>query len=115
VALAVPLFVALLLCLHLYNIKVERAIEKRHGDFANVSAQIEHTMAGVNNLFTAMFNLYQQPKPHLADSTMPRTEEHTSELQSPDKLVCHLQLEKKKKKNKKQEKKKKKKKKITTK
>ncbi|MGP4985740.1 ATP-binding protein [Pseudoalteromonas nigrifaciens] len=71
VALAVPLFVALLLCLHLYNIKVERAIEKRHGDFANVSAQIEHTMAGVNNLFTAMFNLYHQPKPHLADSTMP--------------------------------------------
>src|SRR5947208_13375486 len=33
-----------------------------------------------------------------------RSEEHTSELQSPDHLVCRLLLEKKKKKNKKQEK-----------
>src|SRR5258708_16990681 len=31
-----------------------------------------------------------------------RSEEHTSELQSPDHLVCRLLLEKKKKKNKKQ-------------
>src|SRR5258708_31217446 len=30
----------------------------------------------------------------------PRSEEHTSELQSPDHLVCRLLLEKKKKKNK---------------
>src|SRR5947208_10146764 len=32
-----------------------------------------------------------------------RSEEHTSELQSPDHLVCRLLLEKKKKKNKKQQ------------
>src|SRR5438552_18242160 len=31
-------------------------------------------------------------------SRMPRSEEHTSELQSPDHLVCRLLLEKKKKK-----------------
>src|SRR5438552_10120966 len=33
----------------------------------------------------------------------PRSEEHTSELQSPDHLVCRLLLEKKKKKKKKQQ------------
>src|SRR5215467_9935892 len=47
--------------------------------------------------------------------TSSRSEEHTSELQSPCNLVCRLLLEKKKKKKKKQtiNKKKKKKKKIT--
>src|SRR5260363_461642 len=44
-----------------------------------------------------------------------RSEEHTSELQSPDHLVCRLLLEKKKKKKKKNKKNKKKKKKQTTK
>src|SRR5215216_7214960 len=39
----------------------------------------------------------------------PRSEEHTSELQSPDHLVCRLLLEKKKKKKKKKKTKKKKK------
>src|SRR5258708_17597008 len=32
----------------------------------------------------------------LRTSTLPRSEEHTSELQSPDHLVCRLLLEKKK-------------------
>src|SRR5438552_18914923 len=36
----------------------------------------------------------------LADGTVERSEEHTSELQSPDHLVCRLLLEKKKKKKK---------------
>src|SRR5258708_32653332 len=36
-----------------------------------------------------------------ADDDAPRSEEHTSELQSPDHLVCRLLLEKKKKKYKK--------------
>src|SRR5947208_5544639 len=35
---------------------------------------------------------------HLARLSLPRSEEHTSELQSPDHLVCRLLLEKKKKK-----------------
>mgnify|MGYP000754624514 CR=1 FL=1 len=44
-----------------------------------------------------------------------RSEEHTSELQSPDHLVCRLLLEKKKKQKKKNKQKKKKKKKKYTK
>src|SRR5947208_8427210 len=45
-----------------------------------------------------------RPRPHLASETrrklgpqslVPRSEEHTSELQSPDHLVCRLLLEKK--------------------
>ncbi|WP_372762656.1 ATP-binding protein [Pseudoalteromonas sp.] len=71
VALAVPLFVAFLLCLHLYNIKVERAIEKRHADFANVAAQVEHTMAGINDLFSTMFTLYHQSNQHQRYSELP--------------------------------------------
>src|SRR5215216_6816112 len=34
----------------------------------------------------------------IASAVFPRSEEHTSELQSPDHLVCRLLLEKKKKK-----------------
>src|SRR5258708_21987210 len=37
---------------------------------------------------------------HVGDFAQVRSEEHTSELQSPDHLVCRLLLEKKKKKNK---------------
>src|SRR2546426_8999026 len=36
---------------------------------------------------------------HCGGSSTPRSEEHTSELQSPCNLVCRLLLEKKKKKN----------------
>src|SRR5256885_11392745 len=44
------------------------------------------------------------PNPHgktafRSSTTSPRSEEHTSELQSPCNLVCRLLLEKKKKKN----------------
>ncbi|TMO10913.1 ATP-binding protein [Pseudoalteromonas sp. S558] len=63
VALLVPLIVAFLLCLHLYTIKLERAVEKREADFTNVSAQVNHDMEAVSNLLTAMFTLYKQP-PH---------------------------------------------------
>src|SRR3990170_9102517 len=38
----------------------------------------------------------QAPRPHPPASPRPRSEEHTSELQSPDHLVCRLLLEKKK-------------------
>src|SRR5258708_29655541 len=37
--------------------------------------------------------------PHPSEVVRPRSEEHTSELQSPDHLVCRLLLEKKKKKD----------------
>src|SRR5690625_7084781 len=39
------------------------------------------------------------PKPHTATDHRPRSEEHTSELQSRGHLVCRLLLEKKKKRN----------------
>ena len=61
VVLFVPLFVAFLLCLHLYNIKVERAIEKRQADFEQVSAQVSHIMSSVNDFFDNAFISYQQP------------------------------------------------------
>src|SRR2546430_9124956 len=38
---------------------------------------------------------------HLSEAAVPRSEEHTSELQSQSNLVCRLLLEKKKKKKKK--------------
>ena len=60
IALLVPLIVAFLLCLHLYNIKLERAVEKREADFTNVSAQVTHGMESVSNLLTTMFSLYEQ-------------------------------------------------------
>src|SRR5690348_17786749 len=44
------------------------------------------------------------PNRNLMASTMKRSEEHTSELQSPVHLVCRLLLEKKKKKKKKKKK-----------
>ena len=52
---------AFLLCLHLYNIKVERAIEKRQADFEQVSAQVSHIMSSVNDFFDNAFISYQQP------------------------------------------------------
>ncbi|MEL0646613.1 ATP-binding protein [Pseudoalteromonas agarivorans] len=61
IALLVPLIVAFLLCLHLYNIKLERAVEKRAADFANVSAQVDHGMSSINGLLSSMFSLYQRP------------------------------------------------------
>src|SRR5258708_31199097 len=41
------------------------------------------------------FQLQRIPSPHLCVSYKHRSEEHTSELQSPDHLVCRLLLEKK--------------------
>src|SRR5258708_26608227 len=38
--------------------------------------------------------------PNCSSASLPRSEEHTSELQSPDHLVCRLLLEKKKNKKK---------------
>ncbi|MGO2129715.1 MAG: ATP-binding protein [Pseudoalteromonas prydzensis] len=61
VALIVPLLVAFLLCLHLYNIKVERAVAKHEADFANLAAQVEHAMNGANGLVTTLFSQYEQP------------------------------------------------------
>src|SRR5438552_14551671 len=42
----------------------------------------------------------QEDEPRYPEQVCPRSEEHTSELQSPDHLVCRLLLEKKKQRNK---------------
>ncbi|MCO7249562.1 response regulator [Pseudoalteromonas sp. Ps84H-4] len=61
VALIVPLLVAFFLCLHLYNLKLERAIESRQNGFNNISAQLSHAMNAANGLIDTMFKLYEQP------------------------------------------------------
>ncbi|WP_457934426.1 response regulator [Pseudoalteromonas sp. SCSIO 43210] len=70
VALLVPLVVALLLCLHLYNIKLERIVEKREADFINVSAQVSHGMQAASDLLTTMFTLYELPPYNQLNSTL---------------------------------------------
>ena len=61
VALIVPLLVAFFLCLHLYDLKLERAIENRHSSFNNISAQLSHAMSAADGLIDTMFTLYEQP------------------------------------------------------
>src|SRR5258708_26453052 len=55
------------------------------------------------HLFLGLRDMIGQRTSEFFDSRQslirPRSEEHTSELQSPDHLVCRLLLEKKKKKN----------------
>src|SRR5690606_40931452 len=50
--------------------------------------------ADVDFLFTA-FNQYEKDCKRLIEAGLPRSEEHTSELQSRENLVCRLLLEKK--------------------
>src|SRR5690606_58920 len=52
-----------------------------------------HMMAGMNRVFSYE---NQEPNPLLPDKKWARSEEHTSELQSRENLVCRLLLEKKK-------------------
>src|SRR5690554_7347164 len=54
--------------------------------------------AGVQSRSAESFPAADLPTGHLSDC-LPRSEEHTSELQSRPHLVCRLLLEKKKKKN----------------
>src|SRR5258708_24687937 len=71
--------------------------------FENDLRRDPRTIAGGDGVFAETMAITQQKKRFLAKT--PRSEEHTSELQSPDHLVCRLLLEKKKIKqhNKKQE------------
>src|SRR5207244_11470697 len=65
---------------------------------------IRQTLTGVTAAYGATYDLdykhgtmvvYNDPK--LVEKSLARSEEHTSELQSPDHLVCRLRLENKKK------------------
>src|SRR5690348_17722634 len=63
-----------------------------------VKEQIEEVEPVIRNSNMISFDIAA-----IKHSDAPRSEEHTSELQSPVHLVCRLLLEKKKKKNKKKE------------
>ncbi|OUS70201.1 hybrid sensor histidine kinase/response regulator [Pseudoalteromonas sp. A601] len=61
VALIVPLLVAFVLCLHLYNIKLERTITKHHADFDNLAAQLSFRMEAAESLVKTLLAQYEQP------------------------------------------------------
>src|SRR5258708_24573605 len=56
-----------------------------------------HHPAARGRLVGHKFRLVQARAPEWSQAAVRRSEEHTSELQSPDHLVCRLLLEKKKK------------------
>src|SRR5207244_12705926 len=66
-------------------------VDDRHGADAGVRAERHRERADLGEL------LREQHRSRLAETEPARSEEHTSELQSPDQLVCRLLLEKKKK------------------
>src|SRR5438034_6544300 len=61
-------------------------------------------LAGLFVSYEEWGTIRRQQERHKRLERLPRSEEHTSELQSHSDLVCRLLLEKKKKKNKKQKK-----------
>src|SRR5258708_2424377 len=58
------------------------------------SSQEQSNGTNTNSLITTTSSTTQET-PLISDIVYPRSEEHTSELQSPDHLVCRLLLEKK--------------------
>ena len=71
-----------------------QAAREAHGDEAVADREGAHSLTAL--LFcTRTIRMCPPMRAMIA----PRSEEHTSELQSPDHLVCRLLLEKKKKKN----------------
>lgn len=67
VALAIPLLVASFLCLHFYDIKMDRAITKKTTDFSALSAQLDHDMQAMDDLLNAMFIMYDKHAPQPAN------------------------------------------------
>src|SRR3712207_6994988 len=70
--------------------------QREGGDEGPLLGGAEHPAAAVIRLD---LHRPQQPHPHATEGTARRSEEHTSELQSRQYLVCRLLLEKKKIKN----------------
>src|SRR5256885_5137812 len=73
--------------------------------YTTLFRSIQVTLAGTLMAYNAIANAARRPKRTMASSEVRgnaggiRSEEHTSELQSPCNLVCRLLLEKKKKNN----------------
>ena len=67
VALAIPLLLASFLCLHFYDIKMDRAITKKTTDFSALSAQLDHHMQAMDDLLNAMFIMYDKHAPQPAN------------------------------------------------
>src|SRR5438552_7784400 len=67
----------------IYTLSLHDALPISIGDFINAGPDFRH-FTGYEGIFCGLSAIY-------------RSEEHTSELQSPDHLVCRLLLEKKKK------------------
>src|SRR5258708_7992086 len=74
------------------SMAVRREPDKRWRDFLTVWVEYNRGIGQMREWFTKGLAL-SGVKPE----DVPRSEEHTSELQSPDHLVCRLLLEKKKK------------------
>src|SRR5207244_13419053 len=81
------------------------ALKKGHPKDAKIALAMEivaryHSKEAANRALEQFNQLFGSGnREHIPDDA-PRSEEHTSELQSPDHLVCRLLLEKKKKKKK---------------
>src|SRR5437762_9536012 len=78
---------------------VPRSFAQRAGRPSSVVIALPLTAAtGVTQLLISLPSSSTEQAPHCARPQPKRSEEHTSELQSPMYLVCRLLLEKKKKK-----------------
>src|SRR5258708_17818736 len=76
------------------RIKFERLLD----EIAASTVELRHCQAARNNAVQRAQTIFQSEiEAHEAAIKAKRSEEHTSELQSPDHLVCRLLLEKKKK------------------
>src|SRR5205807_2870317 len=65
-----------------------------------IARSLEETVEGRSSYYVFSFINVSNPEAQLVEKLWIRSEEHTSELQSPCNLVCRLLLEKKKKKKK---------------
>src|SRR5258708_38581365 len=82
--------------------------DREHGGITEGDAAVLRYLAAIELIETDLWQQYNElggqdapssaykTGPQQLDGDMPRSEEHTSELQSPDHLVCRLLLEKKK-------------------
>ena len=64
---------ALILCFHLYTIKMERAVAQRLTEFNTVTAQVNHAMKSINDLLNTMIDELAQSTQQSGVSIMPKS------------------------------------------